>query len=100
MYYIPSNAVRVFNIVGAGMTSDRSDDDPTGSYHDHDGSKKATKAIRSVPNAPGDVLIGQTIGHYKIRRAIASGGMGTVYEAMQESPRRTVALKVMKRGIA
>ncbi|TVQ56429.1 MAG: serine/threonine protein kinase [Phycisphaerales bacterium] len=45
-------------------------------------------------------LEGQTIGHYKIRRVIASGGMGTVYEAMQESPRRTVALKVMKHGIA
>ena len=28
------------------------------------------------------------IGHYKVRRVIGSGGMGTVYEAMQESPRR------------
>jgi eukaryotic-like serine/threonine-protein kinase len=45
-------------------------------------------------------LIGKAIGRYHIRRVIASGGMGTVYEAVQESPRRTVALKVMKHGIA
>ena len=40
-----------------------------------------------------------TIGPFSIRRVIGSGGMGTVYEAMQESPRRKVAIKVMKRGI-
>jgi tetratricopeptide (TPR) repeat protein len=34
-----------------------------------------------------------------IRRVIASGGMGTVYEAIQEQPRRTVAVKLMKRGV-
>lgn len=35
---------------------------------------------------------------YRIVRAIASGGMGTVYEAEQLNPRRRVALKVVKRG--
>ena len=40
------------------------------------------------------------IGHYSIKRIIASGGMGTVYLAQQEQPRRVVALKVMKKGIA
>src|SRR3990172_8555695 len=40
------------------------------------------------------------IGRYHIKRVIASGGMGTVYEATQESPRRVVAVKVMKQGIA
>ena len=39
------------------------------------------------------------VGRYQIKRAIASGGMGTVYEAVQENPRRTVAVKVMKHGI-
>ncbi|MGB2985688.1 MAG: hypothetical protein WBE26_07370 [Phycisphaerae bacterium] len=29
-----------------------------------------------------------------------SGGMGTVYEAVQEHPRRTVAVKVLKHGVA
>jgi len=44
--------------------------------------------------------IPKRIGQYSIKRAIASGGMGTVYEAMQDKPRRTVAVKVMKHGIA
>ncbi len=39
------------------------------------------------------------IGNYSIRRLIASGGMGTVYEALQEQPRRSVALKIMKAGM-
>ena len=40
------------------------------------------------------------IGHYHIKRVIAAGGMGVVYEAIQEHPRRTVALKIVKQGIA
>ncbi|UCG16335.1 MAG: tetratricopeptide repeat protein, partial [Phycisphaerales bacterium] len=40
------------------------------------------------------------VGHYSIRRVIATGGMGTVYEAVQEHPHRTVALKVLRGGIA
>ena len=44
--------------------------------------------------------IPKRIGQYRIKRAIASGGMGTVYEALQEKPRRTVALKLMRAGIA
>ncbi|MHC4428238.1 MAG: serine/threonine protein kinase, partial [Planctomycetota bacterium] len=43
---------------------------------------------------------GRTIGHYAIRGEIGAGGMGTVYEAVQEHPHRTVALKVLRRGMA
>jgi len=39
------------------------------------------------------------IAHYHVKRVIASGGMGTVYEATQDHPRRTVAIKVMKHGV-
>jgi len=50
--------------------------------------------------ADAPVGIPKHIGHFHVKRVIASGGMGTVYEAVQEQPRRTVALKVMKHGIA
>jgi len=48
---------------------------------------------------PSSVTSIKRVGQYHIKRAIASGGMGTVYEATQERPRRTVALKLMKSGI-
>jgi tetratricopeptide (TPR) repeat protein len=40
------------------------------------------------------------IGRYRIVRPIGEGGMGAVYEAEQEQPRRSVALKVLKPGLA
>jgi non-specific serine/threonine protein kinase/serine/threonine-protein kinase len=40
------------------------------------------------------------IGRYEIRREIATGGMGTVYEAVQDHPHRLVALKVLRHGAA
>jgi serine/threonine protein kinase len=41
-----------------------------------------------------------TIGRYRINRLIGEGGMGAVYEAEQEEPRRRVAVKVIKPGLA
>ncbi|MHC4211717.1 MAG: protein kinase domain-containing protein [Planctomycetota bacterium] len=57
----------------------------------------ATPSPRPGPVAP---RMPERIGKFHIKRKIASGGMGTVYEAVQEHPRRTVAVKVMKSGIA
>ena len=48
---------------------------------------------------PDGVDMPKSIGRYHIKRVIASGGMGTVYEAVQENPRRAVAVKVMRQGI-
>ena len=42
---------------------------------------------------------GQKIGPCTLRQLIGAGGMGAVYEAVQENPRRTVAIKLMRRGI-
>lgn len=42
----------------------------------------------------------ERVGGYHIKRVIASGGMGTVFEAVQDNPRRTVALKLMRAGLA
>ncbi|MCH7547490.1 MAG: serine/threonine protein kinase [Planctomycetes bacterium] len=47
-----------------------------------------------------DAPLPEMIAGYKITRIIASGGMGTVYEARQEQPQRTVAIKVLKRHLA
>jgi tRNA A-37 threonylcarbamoyl transferase component Bud32 len=44
--------------------------------------------------------IPEKIGQYTIKREIARGGMGVVFEAVQDEPRRTVAVKVMKESIA
>ncbi len=41
-----------------------------------------------------------TLGRYRIVRLLGEGGMGAVYEAEQDQPRRTVALKVIKPGLA
>ncbi len=37
-----------------------------------------------------------TIGRYRIVGTLGEGGMGTVYEAVQDHPNRTVALKVIR----
>ncbi len=37
---------------------------------------------------PGSASIPARIGNYTIKRALATGGMGTVYLAVQEHPRR------------
>jgi tRNA A-37 threonylcarbamoyl transferase component Bud32 len=46
-----------------------------------------------------DPLLGLDLGGFKILRLIGEGGMGRVYEARQDKPDRTVALKVIRQGI-
>lgn len=48
----------------------------------------------------GNASLPQQIGPFKIVKKIGEGGMGTVYEALQENPTRTVALKVIRGGLA
>ncbi|CAG0981440.1 eukaryotic-like serine/threonine-protein kinase [Phycisphaerales bacterium] len=42
---------------------------------------------------------GTRVGEYTIERVLGAGGMGVVYVARQEKPRRTVALKIIRRGL-
>jgi hypothetical protein len=52
--------------------------------------------LRAAAGPPGP---GAQIGRYTLVRVLGSGGMGTVYEAVQENPRRTVALKTLHLGL-
>ena len=59
-----------------------------------------TQDKTSIPKLdPIDSMIGQKIGSCTIKSILGSGGMGTVYEAVQENPRRRVALKMIKSGV-
>ncbi len=60
------------------------------------------QSIRSrvlLPGSPVEMLpADRRLGRYLLTRVIAAGGMSVVYEAEQESPRRRVAIKVLKAG--
>jgi len=62
----------------------------------------ATPATSSGPGShvPQQDFSGQTFGSYRIVRKIAEGGMGVVYEAVQTTLDRRVALKVLNDQLA
>jgi serine/threonine protein kinase len=68
-------------------------------YFDPEHSTEEYISPPPIEGSSNDPLIGMQIGSCTIKRIIGSGGMGIVYEAIQENPRRRVALKMMKRGI-
>src|SRR6266404_6851949 len=55
----------------------------------------AALATRIVENRQTDLLIGQTIGHYKTSKRIGAGGMGEVYLASDITAGRNAALKLL-----
>lgn len=81
-----------------GGGRDRPKDHSSGPSTGRTGSSPDSRAETSLPSKTSTGLP-RRIGQYTIRRIIASGGMGTVYEAVQEKPRRSVAVKVMKHGV-
>ncbi len=62
----------------------------------------ANPAYISDADSPAEDVnwLPRRIGHYEIVRVVGEGGMGVVYEARQENPARTVALKVIRPGLA
>ena len=47
----------------------------------------------------GAPVLPERIGPFRVVRRIATGGMGTVYEAEQDNPSRRVALKILRREL-
>lgn len=77
--------------------SEARDEDDTGAFR-----RSALESVRAESAAAGEGMdrhVPDRIGPYRVTRFIASGGMGTVYEAEQDEPRRRVAIKVLRLGM-
>src|SRR2546421_12610558 len=59
-----------------------------------------TSAEQGKTPAAVDDLTGQTVAEFHILRKLGRGGMGAVYLAEQQSPRRKVGLKVLRADLA
>jgi len=58
------------------------------------------QAVARAESAAATVVMPQTAGDFQLLREIGRGGMGIVYEALQKSLKRRVALKVVNQFIA
>jgi eukaryotic-like serine/threonine-protein kinase len=66
-----------------------------------DGKSLVSAADAPLPSSPDDPLVGYTLAdRFQIRRIIADGGMGRVYEARSLRDERRVAVKVLHSEIA
>src|SRR5262249_42368477 len=64
-----------------------------------DNSSKTSSEPGKSPAAPED-LTGQTVAEFHVLRKLGKGGMGEVYLAEQQSPKRKVALKILRADLA
>ncbi|HSO00522.1 MAG TPA: serine/threonine-protein kinase [Candidatus Nanopelagicales bacterium] len=73
-----------------------------GAYCPVDGQRLQSVAEAPVPAHPDDPRVGKAFcgGRYQIRRIVADGGMGRVYQALDLKDNRGVALKILHREVA
>lgn len=72
-----------------------------GSFCPADATKLVAIDSIPVPTDPADPFVGFRVGgKYEIRRIVADGGMGRVYEARQLDNQRRVAVKILHPDIA
>lgn len=57
----------------------------------------ASETTKSI-EAPSWLAPGSTLGHYVIQRSLGAGGMGVVFEAMDQKLHRKVAIKTLAPG--
>ena len=67
-----------------------------GSPHESAENMPTLSSAEFVAAQVGGQALPTTIGRYRIIRVLGEGGMGTVFEAEQDQPRRRVALKVIR----
>ncbi|MCO6436716.1 MAG: tetratricopeptide repeat protein [Phycisphaerae bacterium] len=72
----------------------RHDADTGGPFATHDEIPPSDSSVAARPP-----WVPERLGRYKIRRLVGSGGMGLIFEAEQDEPRRLVAVKVLQPGI-
>jgi tetratricopeptide (TPR) repeat protein/tRNA A-37 threonylcarbamoyl transferase component Bud32 len=76
------------------------DEDLTRPSHPHDDRTVTGHSDGTVVPAGAATNLPPRVGRYRPLRIIGQGGMGIVYEAEQEEPRRRVALKVIRPELA
>ena len=76
-----------------------SDADTRGTPSAPDGLEATSGFLERIPQ-PLEDPVPERVGAFRIVRVLGQGGMGTVYEAEQESTRRFVALKVIHPHLA
>ncbi|MCH7595075.1 MAG: serine/threonine protein kinase [Planctomycetes bacterium] len=60
--------------------------------------KRGVEVLTAASSPPASRPMPAKVGSYRIQRILGEGGMGIVYEAEQQAPKRLVAIKVIRGG--